>query len=182
MITLISGRAGEGKSTFARICTTILIEDYDEGSIIIPLAAKVKDTIKFMGWNGKKDKRGRALLQAVGNIGREYDDNLWADHVVDFIQSQPVLFNFTFIDDWRFPNEFDVVAHHFYPTIKVKICRPKEFHDLYGTLAYDDISETSLPSDIDYYDFIIQNDGDIEDLERKAERFVKETLLKRGKK
>ena len=97
MITMIGGRAGEGKSTFAKLCTKSLIDDHKEGSALVPFARMVKETAMFMGWNEKKDAKGRKLLQSVGNIGREYDINLWADHAVAYIQELAGTFIYIFI-------------------------------------------------------------------------------------
>ena len=180
MITMIGGRAGEGKSTFAKLCTKSLIDDHKEGSALVPFARMVKETAMFMGWNEKKDAKGRKLLQSVGNIGREYDINLWADHAVAYIQELAGTFIYIFIDDWRFPNEGNVVKDCYSPVITVRLRRADKFHTLHGTALYNDISEISLPDHDEYYDHVIKNDGTLEQLEEQAKKFVKNTLL-RGK-
>jgi hypothetical protein len=177
MITMIGGRAGEGKTTFARFCQDHLIEKYEEGSAKVPFAMKVKDTAFFMGWDGEKDDKGRKLLQEIGNCGRQYDIDLWAGHTVDFIKNHPAEFKFVFIDDWRFPNEGKYVQEHFYPVITVRIRRPEEFHTLKGTPLYNDVSEISLPDENEYYDYVIENDGSLSQLEARAEKFVNEVLI-----
>jgi len=180
MITMIGGRAGEGKSTFARFCTKSLIDDHKEGSALVPFARMVKETAMFMGWNEEKDAKGRKLLQNIGNIGREYDMNLWADHAVAYIQELAGTFSYIFIDDWRFPNEENVVKDCYSPVITVRLRRADKFHTLHGTALYNDISEISLPDHDEYYDHVINNDGTLEQLEEQAKKFVKNTLL-RGK-
>lgn len=181
MITLVGGKAGEGKSTFSKFCTEYLLEEHKLSSAIVPFARMVKETAFFMGWDGEKDTKGRKLLQEVGNIGRDYDIDLWANHAIDFITGQAVQFDYVFIDDWRFPNEGDVVEEHFLPIFRVRVKRPKEFHTLRGTPLYNDVSEISLPDDDDYYDIIIENNGDMEYLETLAHGFVNTKLLERGK-
>ena len=180
MIILIGGRAGEGKTTFANFCSKIL-EKQSVSSVTVPFARMVKETASFMGWNGKKDDKGRKLLQDIGSIGREYNLDIWADHVVDFITGLPVPFVIVFIDDWRFPNEAKVIRKHFFPVVTVRIVRPVEFHTLRGTPMYNEVSEISLPEEESYYDFVINNNKDLKDLEDKVKFFVEKILLKRGK-
>lgn len=182
MITMVSGRAGEGKTAFASFCQDILVADYQISSAIVPFARMVKETAFFMGWDGEKDSRGRRLLQEVGNAGRAYDIDLWARHAVEFIKQHPADFEYVFIDDWRFPNEGKYLQEHFWPTITMRVRRPKEFHTLLNTPLYNDVSEISLPDEDEYYDFVIENKGTIDDLENKARKFVKENLIERGKK
>lgn len=178
MITLVGGRAGEGKTQFARFCMESLIED-NHSSVIVPFAYMVKETAFFMGWDGKKDDKGRKLLQEIGNVGREYNLNIWADHAVKYIVELAGVIPFVFIDDWRFPNEGKVLQEHFTPTNRVRMRRPEKFHALRETPLYNDVSEISLPDEDDYYDYIIQNDGDLDELKDLADDFVSSILLKR---
>lgn len=178
MITMISGRAGEGKTTLARYCQDILVADYKISSALVPFAKMVKDTAFFMGWDGEKDDKGRRLLQEIGNTGRTYDINLWARHAVEFIDNCSANFEYIFIDDWRFPNEGKYLQEYSWPTITVRIHRPKQYHTLLNSPLYNDVSEISLPDTDEYYDIIIQNDSTSEILKDKVRKFVKENLIK----
>jgi len=183
---MISGRAGEGKTTFATMCRDYLVKKGHEATII-SFAQAVKDTAKSMNWDGNKDDKGRRLLTVIGGAGREYDESTWArmavKKIVDFfIENADETgqdWGFVFIDDWRFFNEGDVIIEHFEPVMKVRMIRPKEFHLLLNTPAYDDISEISLPDYIPsaYYDYGIENDRDLEYLKNTAETFVELVLL-----
>jgi dephospho-CoA kinase len=179
MIVMVSGRAGEGKTTFAMYCQDILVADHNSSSAIVPFARMVKETAFFMGWDGEKDDKGRKLLQEIGNTGREYDIDIWARHAVEFIKQHPAEFEYVFIDDWRFPNEGKYLQEHFWPTITVRVQRPKEYHTLLNSPLYNDISEISLPESEEYYNVIIKNDGTSQTLEEKARKFVKENLIER---
>ena len=182
MIIMVSGRAGEGKTTFVEYCQDILVKEHQISSAKVPFAGMVKDTATFMGWNGEKDNKGRKLLQEIGNTGRAYDINMWAKHAAEFIDRQPVKFEYVFIDDWRFPNEGRYLQEHFRPTITVRVRRPEKYHTLLHTPLYNDISEISLPEADGYYNYIIKNDSTRQELEKVARKFVKEILLeKRGK-
>jgi dephospho-CoA kinase len=180
MIVLIGGRAGEGKSTFANLCGRYLIQEKSISSVTIPFASMVKETAFVMGWDGEKDDKGRKLLQEVGRIGREYDLNLWANHVVNYIKDcDGQGFEYYFIDDWRFPNEAKVIREHFHPVELVRMRRPEEFHTLIDTALYNDVSEASLSDENSYYDYIVNNSKDLDELEAQAEQFVEEILERR---
>ena len=182
IIVMVSGRAGEGKSTFSEICIDILAKKGIMATIV-PFAQGVKDTACFMGWDGEKDDKGRKLLQQIGNTGREYDKDIWARKAVDEIREDAGvnLFDIVFIDDWRFPNEGNVILTEFPKiAIKVRICRPEEFHTLNGTELYDDISETSLPDvESDFYNHVVDNIGSLNELRAMANEFIENKVVSR---
>lgn len=182
IIIMVSGRAGEGKSTFSEICIDILAKK-DIMATVVPFAQGVKDTACFMGWDGEKDSKGRKLLQQVGNTGREYNENVWARKAVDEIRedAEVNLFDVVFIDDWRFPNERNVILTEFPKmVIKVRICRPEEFHTLNGTELYDDISETSLPDiESNFYSYVVDNIGSLNELKAMANEFIENKIVSR---
>lgn len=211
MVVMVSGRAGEGKTTFSNMCIEYL-ESLGYTGVIVPFARGVKDTAKFMGWDGKKDDRGRKLLQSVGNAGRDYYEDIWASKTVGSIKKlrsggygdirEASVF---FIDDWRFMNEGDVISNKFPNTLKIRIHRPREYHTLYRTHLYNDISETSLPEmhenfipftggnpsreEIEswtshnqsvarqFYDEIIYNTKSLDRLRELAQAFVNDKIL-----
>lgn len=156
MLILVGGRAGEGKTTFSRFCRDILVDEFNKTAEIVAFARGVKDTATFMGWDGVKDDKGRRLLQAVGNAGREYNSNIWVDFTINKIDPIYESVDYIFIDDWRFPNERERILTRFDNVMAIRIKRPVEFHALYGRPSYNDISESSLPDDYPY-DFIIDN-------------------------
>ncbi len=181
---MVSGRAGEGKTTFSDLCIAILAE-HDVMADKVPFAKGVKDTARFMGWDGAKDSKGRKLLQQVGNTGRTYNENLWAQQAVDTIKAEEGVnaYDIIFIDDWRFMNEgTKVVLNAFPTTLKLRIIRPKEFHTLYGSVLYNDTSETGLPEadsveGSNFYDRLIDNTNGLDGLRKEAEGFIQEVLL-----
>lgn len=183
-VVMVSGRAGAGKTTFSNYCAYHLAE-YGIFSQIVPFARGVKDTARFMGWDGKKDGRGRKLLQEIGNCGREYDENLWAMQARTSISKlfsgayvdQPNI-EVVFIDDWRFINEGNVISEKFDVT-KIRIVRQEQDYTLYGTPMYNDISETGLPEldNPSFYNVIVRNLGSLEDLDKYAEQICSAVLL-----
>ena len=75
------------------------------GFVKYALADPIKEIARTgFGWDGRKDARGRRLLQEIGTVGRHYDPDLWLDRfaarlraeaparaVVDALPSGPVL-------------------------------------------------------------------------------------------
>ena len=82
-IVSISGHAGSGKDTVAGIIKERLEHD-DRKVLITHYADLLKYICKtFFNWNGKKDERGREILQYVGtDIIRKQDENYWVDFLI----------------------------------------------------------------------------------------------------
>jgi hypothetical protein len=177
IVVMVSGRAGEGKTTFADFCITTLLEKYNRIGKKVSFAQGLKNIARQFGWDGLKSESGRTLLQMVGSIGRQYNPNIWANMALTDIQhiKKYIGADVVFIDDWRFENEGLIVSKDF-DTIKARMNRQTKYHLLFGTDAYDDLSERSLPSPGDlpynkFYDVIIHNLGNLEDLKKTAEAF-----------
>lgn len=130
----------------------------------------------FFGWDDKKDDAGRKLLQDLGKVGREYNQNLWVKHLLtqmdrNFgVATQIFPTNFILIDDWRFPNEYEYLKSN--PVLDIITIRVAGRGGLQGETA-NDVSENSLPEPISYtnwenetlYNFGISNDKELENLE-----------------
>jgi hypothetical protein len=163
IIILISGKAGVGKS-YVSDKLRILLDDKGYDVEIKNLAGGVKQcAYEFFNWNGNKDEKGRKLLQNIGNIGREYNNDLWVEYLIKNIEDSLFYSDVYIIDDWRFPNEKDYIENlkSFYTfTIRVESKYRGDYSD-------KDVSEQSLPVfqlDSDggscpknYYDFVIDN-------------------------
>lgn len=184
MIVLVSGRAGEGKSSFANFCIEYL-NDAGYSARVYPFAKGVKDTARFIGWNDEKDPKGRQLLQEIGKTGRTYHENTWVDMAIDSILNDMEYLDngkdwFAFVDDWRFMNEGIVIADAIAPLLKIRVIRPKKFHTLAGSVLYNDLSEVSLPDpkeEPDFYDVLIHNSTSLDKLANTANQFVERNLL-----
>lgn len=181
LFVLIGGKAGVGKTTTRNILSSLvnltgMYSVYEDS-----FAASVKSIAKSMGWDGKKDTKGRGLLQKLGQLGRWYDENTWINRLLEryeeFTEILPV--DVVAIDDWRFPNEFSYISKYdpdFILPISIRIESPDR-EILKGTAEYIEESENALPSmlteNLTYnpdgsYNYTVFNIGTMEDLAEKT--------------
>ena len=129
-IILISGKAESGKDTFARFFK--LRAEHDNKKVLICHYADLLKFYaeKFYGWDGKKDKKGRELLQYLGTDSiREKDPNFWVNSLRDILSLVKDDFDFVCVADCRFPDELDRQAI-FDGCVKVRVNRPNHENSL----------------------------------------------------
>lgn len=135
-----------------------------------PLADPIKEIAsKYFGWDGKKDERGRKLLQMIGSIGREYNPNCWInlldDLIMDHIKNNASFNEMIFIiDDVRFNNEADWI-HNGHDGVILEVINRGEY-----SMTHE--SEMGLGANL--IDVQINNGGLIMDLANKANDLAKE--------
>jgi hypothetical protein len=91
------GWAGSGKDTAA-------LALMDRGWKRVAFADALKGRALYLGWDGRKDERGRRLLQDIGMAMRTYDAQHWIDHARGAMRGRPCVFT-----DVRFTNEADFI-------------------------------------------------------------------------
>lgn len=165
-VICISGKAQHGKDTTAGMMKTAL-----EGMGHTVLIAHYGDLLKyvcraFFGWNGEKDAYGRSLLQKVGTgIVREQRPNFWVDFIKDLLSMFPNEWDFVIIPDSRFPNEIESLKQAGLSVIHLRV-RRENFESPLTTEQQNHPSETALDHVVP--DFLIVNDGTLEDLYNKV--------------
>ena len=103
----IAGKAGAGKSTVGRFLRSMISE-----SFVLPFADEVKNVAKYMGWDGKKNEKGRRLLQLLGTeCGRMcINTDLWVTRWLDTAYRHSYTGRRIIIaDDVRFENEAEII-------------------------------------------------------------------------
>lgn len=138
VVVLISGKAGAGKSTFAKYLEQdAIIEGLS--CVRTAFADALKDiAYDNFGWDGKKDEKGRRLLQNLGDVGRSYNTDLWVNKVKDKILEHIPLKDTALyiIDDCRYLNEISFVDKtEGIGCVKIHIIRPDNPHALTGERA-----------------------------------------------
>ena len=110
----IAGRARAGKDTIAEH----LVKTY--GFKQFSFAEHLKNVAEVAGWNGLKDARGRVLLQHMGDVLREYDQNIFINNLIGKIKYYDmVCTNFGLVDpvakivisDVRLPSEIEALKN-----------------------------------------------------------------------
>jgi energy-coupling factor transporter ATP-binding protein EcfA2 len=170
-IIMISGKAGTGKSTTAKILQGIF-SARGKGAVTRSFASNIKRIARDQfGWDGVKDEKGRKLLQDIGAMGRAYDPDIWPKKLIFDLKDELYFqeHDFILIDDWRFPNEGYYMADNTHmPVYCVRLEAPAR-EILRGTPLFDDPTETAMPSAdeegaAELYDIAFDNTRDIDAL------------------
>jgi hypothetical protein len=124
ILILVSGPARHGKDTIAAHLTESFgFSRYGFGDPIKEIARTQ------YGWDGQKDDRGRALLQAIGVHGRAYDLGIWVKKALAKAEEEGLPERIV-IPDWRFPDEVETVqawaAGHGYAVKTARVLRTCE--------------------------------------------------------
>ena len=152
-IVLVSSNGyGAGKTAFANYLKERLIEQGTYATVK-SFASGVKKIAELFGWDGKKDSRGRRLLQLIGTeIGRWYNENIWIEKLLEDVEKESNIGippSVVIVDDWRFKNEYQYLVDRSFNVISVRILQNNEPRDTH-------ISERDL-DDFNNYDYIIHN-------------------------
>lgn len=177
VVILFCGKAGVGKTTSSKMMYKYL-ESKNKAAATGSFAGAVKACAEdYFRWNCVKDEYGRKLLQLVGGFGREVNPDIWVLNLIDTIDfyEDTCHTQYFIVDDCRFPNEIKKMQER-YTTYVIRIESP-EREILKGTLAYDDLSEISLPSgNNEMYDFLVNNTRTLEELNITIEEIVDKIL------
>ncbi len=114
MIVGFTGKAGAGKSTAAgMLIDAVIVSMAFEAATLMSFADPIKRIARdHFGWDGRKDARGRRLLQVLGTeAGRAYRENIWIDRLIkkaeEFDPDTLVC-----VDDVRFAGEAEEIRAH----------------------------------------------------------------------
>lgn len=156
-VIIINGTGGSGKDTFVEFCS--------EFTKIINISSvdKVKEAAKVLvGWNGEKDEKSRKLLVDLKQLSIEYND-----YPTEYIKEQYE----------KFKNDNSEYLFIHIREIE-EIIKNKNLFNAKTLLIKNPRVEliTSNKSDGNVYnynyDFVIENDGTLDELKEKARKFV----------
>jgi len=158
LIILVSGKLGSGKTTFANKLQAVLTQA-GYYTIKMAFADEVKRIAKEeFDWDGKKNQKGRRLLQVIGTeAGRAYDEDIWVKKLVKNLEKHISLTppSVVIIDDWRFPNEYQYLVDQGYEVFTVRINPAVVDEKLANSPEYNHVSEKALDGFVDYDMFIL---------------------------
>ena len=183
-IFLISGKAESGKNTVAdfianhynslNLDRNVLVRDY-------AFADEVKEIACRLGWDRRKDSKGRELLQQIGAWGRYYNTDFWAQKVNnsildDIVTLKDCMQNKIFcITDVRYPNEIERVQEFFDKHEDVKIYKIRIERNTANHLTREqqnDSSEVALDN-YNNWDKVFLNNKDLESLNAEVVDWLK---------
>lgn len=174
-IILISGKAQHGKDTTAAMLRSAL-RDSGKTSMIFHYADLLKFICKqYFGWDGKKDEKGRTMLQYVGtDVVRARDESFWVDYATRLLSVFDGRWDYVIIPDTRFKNEIECMRKAGFDTVHVRVSRPGFNGALSGEQKMHP-SETAIDGMApDYY---IENGGTLDDLEETVRRWKEEHII-----
>ena len=164
-IIILSGKQFSGKDTFAAFLLEFL-PDFTR----IGIADSIKiEYGKQKGLTREEIEKNKPLYRAdlidLGNWGRAQDPDYWLNKIIAFDGN-------VIVPDIRLPHELELFKSH--GAIAIRVEAPRDNRAKRGVLVKeDDPTEMSLDK-IKEWDYIIQNDGTLEDLREKAKNLSKE--------
>lgn len=173
-IVLINGKVGAGKDTVGEF----LIEQYNYK--VFRYADRLKEVLYFAGWDGKKDLRGRKLLQEVGKAFRKWYADFWIDKLIKDIENSDI--DRICITDVRHINELEKFKEKwsaYYPDSKyifIKLIGPnRDQKREMDEETLSDSSETELDNYISQCiaTYTIHNNSTIESLRYRTNIIIK---------
>lgn len=109
----------------------------------------------------------REVLQKVGDSGRQcIDKNIWVKALFNYTKVDSINY---LIPDVRFPNEFNAIKNQHENNLLIRVERP-------NINTGNHISETALDNETNW-DYIIVNDGTLDDLVQKVKVMIKDFYL-----
>ena len=153
---------GSGKDTWASLLNKY-IPTYKYSIVDLP-----KEAAKVLGWDGGKTEKDRKFLSDVMDLSTEYNDAPFKDVlsiVTDFKNN--LLENDVLIIDMRDPKDIDRAVETF--GAETILIRNPNVIKIESNHADRDVENYE-------YDYIIENDGTLEQLENVAEFFVREVI------
>ena len=173
-VFIISGKARSGKSTLSE-----LIKKYYENiglkTIVLAYARYIKMYAQDVSdWDGSDETKPRELLQFLGTeiIRNKIGQQFFVKRIVDDIKIYSNFMDVAVISDARFIDEIEYPKKHFKDAITINIVKPNLVTDLTDKQQQHP-SEISL-NDYNKYDYVIVNDGTLEQLEEKVINILRE--------
>ena len=163
-IYVINGSGGTGKDTVCEIAAKYYkVRNISSITPIVEIA-------KFAGWNGEKTDKARRLLARLKEVFTEYNDlslNYCVSEANEFLKSDEQIM-FVHI---REPKEIERFKKKI--NCNTILVRRHSITDgkIYGNSADDEVENYD-------YDYIIENDGDLTDLENKVKKFFEEQVIR----
>jgi phosphomevalonate kinase len=173
-IILISAKAQHGKDTFAELLKNKL-ESKGNKIVVDHFAKYIKNFLKnYYKWDGvTKDEFTRSKLQILGTERIKEDLNYKCFHAKRLTEDFQIVqddFDYFLVPDTRFPDEIYLFKAMFPEQVTtVRIYRD----GVIGELTKEQLKHKSeIALDEFSFDWIVNNNGTLEDLEKEVELFI----------
>ena len=181
-IYLLHAHAQSGKDT----CANIMREEYEKRGkkvITIAFADYVRWSLeKYYGVKDYKTPEGRTLIQHFAtDLVRKNDPTFWGRTVADLLWAIQDDFDIVLIPDWRFHNEYSVMASRFGHSkiVPVLITRPgNEFTDNMTQEQRNHQSESELDNYQNFSYNILNEYGKLEETTAQLVMMINEEETK----
>lgn len=173
-VVIINGIGGAGKDQFVKFCQELLeTDDLVNRCLNVSTVDYVKEIAGYCGWNGEKDPASRKFLSDLKKAMTE-----WRDLPIMDVKGQ--LNRYSNICRWNGVEDTVAFVH----------CRePEEIARLVGELnaitllirreSAENVQQINDSDNnvLNYsYDYIVQNEGTLEDLKASARMFLRDYL------
>lgn len=173
-IYIVCGKARHGKDTIAEMIRHYYIENHYD-VLNLQYSSYIKEYAKkISNWDGSEETKPRELLQQLGtNVIRDkIDEAFFVKKIVDDIKVYSFFFDVLTISDARFKLEVDTPRDNFENVVIIRVNRPNFDNGLTEEQKMHR-TETDL-DDYKNYDYVIENDGNLEDLKEKVTEILKQ--------
>lgn len=176
LIFLIAGRARHGKDTIAA-----MIREYYLKQGLMPeriqFSYYIKDyTKRLTAWDGTEETKNeiRGFMQELGTeiVRKQIDEDFFIRRLCEDIQVYSFFCDVLTISDVRFPREIETVKATFPRVITIFVER-SNFDSPLNENEKKHETETAL-NNYHNYDYMIKNDGTIEELKEKVIQLLEE--------
>jgi len=163
-IIIFSGKQYSGKDTLAKIMLNNM-PDFKRCAMgdIIKIEYGKQHNLTYEEIEKNKSQYRQGLID-LGNWGRSQDEDYWLKKIIS--QTGNIM-----VTDVRVQHEYDIFKNA--GAISIRVNCPRELRATRGTLIGEtDITEVGLDH-IKDWDFIVDNDSDLNTLNKKAESIIR---------
>lgn len=175
-IIILAGKARAGKDTTAEHIKKYC-EENNLKVVNLQFSYYIKMYAKFItNWDGSEETKPRTILQQLGTdiIRDKIDNYFFIKRIIEDIKVLSYFTDIITISDARLPEELDEVYKTYQNVTKINIVRNNYDNNL-NNQETKHRTETSLDNYTNY-DYIIENDGTIEELKNKTIEILKNII------
>ena len=165
-IFLVCGKARHGKDTISEMSRNYY---KDKDITNLSYGYYIKDYAKrISNWDGSEETKPRELLQQLGTnlIRKQIDEFLFINRMIEDINVFSYFYDIITISDGRLKPEIDILKGSIDNVVVIRVNRPN-FDNGLTEEQKNHLTEIDL-DDYNKYDYVIENDGTLEDLNKKV--------------